>query len=51
MSTVNAASAWASVIWGCSSSTSTMRLPQAMARVRNISTMDTIIRDIRISLE
>ena len=49
-STVSALSAPPSVICGCSSSTSTTRLPQAMARVRVISTMDTIISDISISL-
>ena len=49
-STVSAASASLSVMRGSSSSTSTMRLPQAMARVSSISTMDTIISDIKISL-
>ena len=38
-----------SVISGCSSSTSTMRLPQAMERVSTIITMATIIRAMRIS--
>ena len=49
-STVRLLSALSSVISGCSCSTSLMRLPQAMARVSTISTMDTIIRDMRISL-
>ena len=44
-----AGSAAESVISGCSSSTSTMRLPQAMNRVSTIITMATIIRDMRIS--
>ena len=49
-STVRAGSASLSVMRGSSSSTSTMRLPQAMARVSIISTTDTIISDISISL-
>ena len=49
-STARLLSASSSVISGCSCSTSLIRLPQAMARVSTISTMDTIIRDMRISL-
>ena len=47
--TVRALSACPSVIWGCSSSTSTIRRAQAMERVRIIMSIDTIISDIRIS--
>ena len=49
-STFSAGSACSSVMRGFSSSTSAMRLPQAMARVSIISTTDTIISDISISL-
>ena len=50
-STFSAGSACSSVMRGFSSSTSAMRLPQAMARVSIISTTDTIISDISISLK